>query len=651
MCGITGFLEAGKASAAAKRELLQAMTERLAHRGPNASGYWQSADGTVNLGHRRLSIIDLTPTGAQPMTSADGRYVLTYNGEIYNFNDLRTELLAMGVAFRGTSDTEVLVEAIARWGLDATLPRLNGMFAFALWDERDHVLSLARDRFGEKPLYYCWHQGVFLFGSELKAMRRHPAFKAEIDQDALALYVRFNYVPTPFSIFKDVRKLEAGHLLQVAPAGGPATSRPYWTLYSTVADRELLTMEPDDPALVDMLEETLGRAIRQRMVADVPLGAFLSGGIDSSTAVALMQKYSRRPVKTFTIGFWETNYDEAKDAAAVARHLGTEHHELYLGSPECLDIIARLPRIYDEPFADSSQIPTTLVSEFTRRHVTVALSGDGGDELFGGYNRYFWSARMWPLMQRFSDGARRRMGNLLQRVSPAEWDDVFRFTDWMMPDSLKVRGGGEKLHKLALAMGARTPDDLYRCLVSQWQRPAEVVTVGREPDLASHGTAVPLSLHFVERMMFLDTVTYLPDDILCKVDRASMSTSLEARVPYLDNDVVKLAWQMSLPTKIHRGVGKWPLRQLLKRYVPESLFERPKAGFGIPIGDWLRGPLRGWAENLLEENRLRESGFFNAPVVRRKWTEHLSGRLNNQHALWSVLMFQAWLEESSRDNN
>lgn len=650
MCGITGFLSTADASRAAKLELLQGMTDRLSHRGPDAAACWQSVDGVVNLGHRRLSIIDLTPTGAQPMASADGRYVVSYNGEIYNFNALREELLVAGAVFRGNSDTEVLVEAIARWGLDATLPRLNGMFAFALWDGRDGVLSLARDRLGEKPLYYGWHDGVFLFGSELKAMRHHPAFRAELDPEALTLFMRFNYVPAPFCIFKGVRKLEPGHLLQVSSSRPSATPRPYWTLRSVVENRRPLQLDPRDPALVDLLESKLSEAVRLRMVADVPLGAFLSGGIDSSTVVALMQKHSRRPVKSFTIGFLKSDYDEAQDASAVARHLGTEHHELYLGTSECLEIIARLPRIYDEPFADSSQIPTTLVSEFTRRHVTVALSGDGGDELFGGYNRYFWSARMWPLLKRFPEGMRRRIGALLQRASPAQWDRVFHLTDWMMPDAMRVRGGGEKLHKLALAMGSHTPDDLYRCLVSQWQSPAEVLTSGGEPPTAINSpTAVPGQLHFVERMMFLDAVTYLPDDILCKVDRASMSASLEARVPYLDNDVVELAWQMPLAAKVHRGVGKWPLRQLLKRYVPEELFERPKAGFGIPIGDWLRGPLRPWAEELLSEERLRRTGHFNIALVRAKWSEHQSGRLNNQHALWSVLMFQAWLAESSLD--
>lgn len=650
MCGITGFLTTAAESKEVRLEVLRQMTDRLSHRGPDAGGCWQSADGVANLGHRRLSILDLTPTGSQPMVSADGRFVLSYNGEIYNFHDLRKELESAGGTFRGTSDTEVLLECIARWGVEATLPRLNGMFAFALWDEREGRLSLARDRLGEKPLYYGWHRGVFVFGSELKALRRHPAFQAEIDPDALTLFMRFNYVPAPFCIFRDTYKLEAGHLLQISPTDATATPRPYWTLHSLVAARNPLSMNPRDPAVVNLLEETLGQAVKLRMVADVPLGAFLSGGIDSSTVVALMQKYSRRPVKTFTIGFWNSNYDEARDAAEVARHLGTEHHELYLDSQECIEIIARLPQIYDEPYADSSQIPTTLVSEFTQRHVTVALSGDGGDELFGGYNRYFWSARMWPLLNRCSDGFRRQLGGLLQRVSPAEWDRVLRLTDWMVPGSMRVRGGGEKLHKLALAMGARTPDDLYQCLVSQWQRPTDVLTAGREPSTSiNSATAVPAGLHFVERMMFLDTVTYLPDDILCKVDRASMAASLEARVPFLDNDVVELAWRLPLSTKIHRGVGKWPLRQLLRRYVPEELFERPKAGFGIPIGDWLRGPLRGWAEEMLSESRLSQTGHFNIPLVRQKWQEHQGGRMNNQHALWSVLMFQAWLAESSSE--
>ena len=650
MCGITGFLSPIPVSREVTHEVLRGMTERLRHRGPNAAACWQSADGVVNLGHRRLSIIDLTPTGAQPMISSDGRFVLTYNGEIYNFTDLRKELLAVGVKFRGASDTEVLLEGIAHWGLDTTLPKLNGMFAFALWDERERVLSLARDRFGEKPLYYGWDSGVFLFSSELKAMRHHPAFRGEIEPDALALFMRFNYIPAPFCVFKGIQKLEPGHLLQASPARQSASSRPYWTLRGLVEKREPLTLDPRDPALIDQLEETLGQAVRLRMIADVPLGAFLSGGIDSSTVVALMQKYSSRPVKTFTIGFRESSYNEAEDAAKIARHLGTEHHELYLGSEECLRIIARLPQIYDEPFADSSQIPTTLVSEFTQRHVTVALSGDAGDELFGGYNRYFWSARIWPFLNGVSGPMLRRIGGLLQRVSPAEWDGLFRYTNWLIPNSMRVRGGGEKLHKLAIAMGARSPDDLYRCLVSQWQQPSDVVPAGREPATSiDSAAAVPSRLHFVERMMFLDAITYLPDDILCKVDRASMSTSLEARVPYLDNEVVALAWRMPLSTKIHCGVGKWPLRQLLKRYMPEALFERPKAGFSIPIGDWLRGPLRDWAEDLLSESRLYATGYFNVPLVRRKWTEHLGGRLNNQHALWSVLMFQAWLANLARD--
>jgi asparagine synthase (glutamine-hydrolysing) len=642
MCGITGFLSTA-ATGTTPEDVVCAMTGSLQHRGPDAKASWFNAAREVFLGHTRLSILDLSPTGSQPMSSASGRYTITFNGEIYNFGELRRELQAADVMFRGTSDTEVLVEAVNAWGVTETLPRLNGMFAFAVWDEHERCLWLARDRFGEKPLYYGWHQGVFLFGSELKALTRHPAFERRINYGVLPLYLRFNYVPWPHSIFQNTWKLPPAHVLKVVPGASPPPPQPYWAITSLARNAR----EDANPVeVVDALERHLRRAVKMRMVSDVPLGAFLSGGIDSSTVVAMMQAESTRAVKTFTIGFWEAPYNEADDAARVARHLGTEHHELYVSSRECVGIIARLPEIYDEPFADSSQIPTAIVSEFTRRHVTVALSGDAGDELFGGYNRYFWSARLWPKLRGTPLGVRDVMAKFIGRWTPASWDKFFSLTNRTMPASFRVRGGGEKMHKVAAAMLARSSDELYYSYVSQWQEPSAALTSGTDDhELWRLAAAIPESLHFVERMMFLDLQTYLPSDILCKVDRAAMSVGLETRVPFLDNDLVDFAWSLPLSAKIHKGVGKWPLRCLLKRYLPESSFERPKAGFGIPIGDWLRTSMRDWAESQLSEERLRSDGLFRPDVVRRQWSEHLSGRRNLQHSLWSIIMFQAWLEK------
>lgn len=643
MCGITGFLGNGNQRWEDALTVLQRMTDALRHRGPDADGLWQSADGQVNLGHRRLSIIDLSPTGAQPMVSPDRRYVLIFNGEIYNFPELRRELEAAGQRFRGTSDTEVLLHGIERWGMKATLPRLNGMFAFALWDEQERKLILARDRFGEKPLYYAWQNGVLLFGSELKALMQYPGFRREIAPASVARLMGFGYIGTPESIFADVKKLRSGCFLEASLGEAPGDPQAYWNPREMLTHRAIELAGLSDEETIRRLDAMLRQAVKHRMIADVPLGAFLSGGIDSSTVVALMQAQSGRPVKTFTIGFGESSYNEAHDAARIARHLGTEHQELYLSSAECMEVIARLPQIYDEPFADSSQIPTTLISEFTRQHVTVALSGDAGDEFFGGYNRYFWGQRLWSRFRRFPMGVRLLGRDVILGLSPQFWESAVKLANHALPPRYRVRGGGDKMHKLARVLEARTIDALYLELVadSQWARRA---VAGAEALCSPFEFWADTSkeLRNVERMMFLDQMTYMTDDILCKVDRASMSTSLEVRVPFLDRHLTEFAWSLPLDVKIRGGVGKWPLRQVLKRYVPEVLFERPKMGFGIPVGDWIRGPMREWAEDLLSPSSIADGGWLNARVVRANWADHLSGKRNLVHRLWPVLMFLAW---------
>ena len=639
MCGIAGFKgppdQRGRMEATAR-----AMADTLLHRGPDDAGVWADGETGVAFGHRRLSIVDLSPAGHQPMVSANGSMVLTYNGEVYNAAEIRSELEELGHAFRGHSDTEVIAEGCAEWGVDALTPRLIGMFAFALWDRQSRTLSLVRDRVGIKPLYWGRFGGTVVFASELKAMRAHPAFEGRIDRDAIVSLLRHNYIRGPGSIYQGVAKLAPGHILRIA-ADGTASEHCYWD-FEAIA-RNGMARDDDPEAILAELDTLLRDAVAKRTIADVPLGAFLSGGIDSSTVVALMQAQSTRPVRTFTIGFDEAGYDEAQSAKAVAAHLGTDHTELYVDPGLGRDVIPRLPELFDEPFADASQIPTYLVSQLTRNHVTVALSGDGGDEVFAGYTRYLWADAIWQRLQPLPRGVRGAVAIGLRALPPNAWDSLMS----VVPRRLRPPQAGERIHKIADILPQDSIDTVYRALISQWQDPARGVVGGSEPGgiLFDDGLAARHP-DAIARMQVLDTLTYLPDDILTKVDRASMAASLEARVPLLDHRVIEFAW--SLPRCLHtrNRQGKWLLRQTLNKYVPRELVERPKQGFAVPIGAWLRGPLRDWAEHLLDERRLREDGFFQADAIRRLWDEHQSGRRNRQYQLWGPLMFQAWHDHS-----
>jgi asparagine synthase (glutamine-hydrolysing) len=653
MCGLTGFLNT---HAVTSTELLTTqvipMTNTLHHRGPDDGGIWVDSETGMALGHRRLSIVDLSPQGHQPMFSANGRFVIVFNGEIYNYQTLRDELEKSGAApnWRGHSDTEVMLAAINQWGIENAIKRFVGMFAFALWDRQERVLYLARDRLGEKPLYYGWMGHTFLFGSELKSLRTHPAWRGEIDRNALALLMRYCYIPAPYSIYQGIFKLLPGTVLKLSLAAATQNHSydliPYWSAKEVVEYGVTHPLQASEPEVIQQLDTLLREAVRQQMVADVPLGAFLSGGVDSSTIVALMQAQSSRPVKTFTIGFSEAGYNEAQYAKQVAQHLGTDHTELYVTPEQAMAVIPQLPTLYDEPFADSSQIPTFLVSQLARQHVTVSLSGDAGDELFGGYNRYFWGRNIWKHIGWMPRPMRSFMAKALTVIPPRNWNKIFALLAPVLPNPLKQPAPGDKLHKLAKMLSAIGPEEIYRhSFLSHWNSPTlvadslEPITSLTDPNQNSH------LLDFTQWMMYLDTISYLPDDILVKVDRATMGVSLESRVPFLDHRVVELAWQIPLTMKIRHNQGKWILRQVLYQYVPKALIERPKMGFGIPLDSWLRGPLREWAETLLNSQRLRQEGFFNESLIREKWEEHLAGKRNWQYHLWDVLMFQAWLSE------
>jgi asparagine synthase (glutamine-hydrolysing) len=634
MCGIAGFLDLKRQTGA--DELAAAaigMADALIHRGPDSSGVWCDEATGVALAFRRLAIIDTSAAGNQPMRSGNGRYILIYNGEIYNFRELRRELEETGVAFRGDADSEVLLEGIAAWGVAATLTRLIGMFAFAVWDREQRELWLARDRLGIKPLYYGLCGGLFLFGSELKALRAKDGWRPRLDRDALAGFARFNYVPAPRSIYTGIHKLEAGAYLRYRPGDTPQIQR-YWDMAAVAAQPRRKICDAD---AIDEAEALIGDAVRRRMVADVPLGALLSGGVDSATVVALMQQASTRPVRTFTIGFSQSDFDESGPARAVAAHLGTDHTEIMLTARDARGLIPDLADCYDEPFADSSALPTRLVSAMARRDVTVALSGDGGDETFLGYNRYRAAPAAWRRAQRLPVVLRRAAASTLQGVSTRQWDRLAR----LLPAGLRPALVGDKLHKLAALLGAADCDAVYKQLVSHWRDPQALVPGGRDTPAPVWEASRRID-DFAERMAFLDTTTYLPDDILTKLDRASMSVGLETRVPLLDHRVVEFAWSLPRHLRLRGGESKWLLRQVLYRHVPRALIERPKAGFAVPVAAWLRGPLRDWAEDFLDERRLRADGLFDPAPVRAAWADHLAGRGNHWQGLWGVCMAQAW---------
>ncbi|MBU0800526.1 MAG: asparagine synthase (glutamine-hydrolyzing) [Alphaproteobacteria bacterium] len=640
MCGITGFFDTAKGAERPRLHAIGTAMERaIAHRGPDDSGVWQDPDVPLVLAQRRLAIIDLSPEGHQPKESHSGRYMVVFNGEIYNFPALQQELEAAGVKFRGRSDTEIMLAAFDVWGVNRALQKLSGMFAFALWDRQERLIHFARDRMGKKPLYIGWAGSALVFGSELKALRAHPQFSATVDRRATTMYMRYAYVPPPYSIYQNVWQLPAGCRLTLRLPGVAAGENllpliePYWHHPRKVEEAKQHEVARTDKEAIDGLETVLKEAVRSRMISDVPLGAFLSGGIDSSTIVALMQQVAGQKVKTFAIGFEDKSYDESGHARQVAQHLGTDHHELIVGTKDVLNVIPQLPTMYDEPFADHSQIPTFLVAQMARHHVTVALSGDGGDEMLGGYTRYTAVPSLWDKVGWMPYGARRAMAAGMQSLPVSALNRMAPFYPRF----------GEKMHKAAELLQQRSAQDVYGHLLGNWQEPEQLVIGGAEP-------MIPLTspewqargLSFTESLMYSDLISYLPNDILVKVDRATMAVALEARAPLLDTHVFDYAWSLPMNMKIRDGKGKWVLRELLARYVPRPLFERPKQGFAMPIGDWLRGDLRDWAEDLLSEDRLRRDGLLNVDMVRGVWADHLAGRGSHAIRLWCVLMFQSW---------
>ncbi len=624
------------------------MANALAHRGPDGSGTYADPDAGVGLAHRRLAILDLSDSGAQPMRSGDGRFALIHNGEIYNFLELRRELETIGGPFlpwQSDSDTEVMLAAFATWGVEESLTRFTGMFAFALWDREERTLTLARDRMGEKPLYYGRAGEALVFGSELKALRACPAFDARLDMGALSQFLRFQYVPEPCSIYEGVYKLSPGHLLTIrADDLGSLTPRPYWSMRDTVNSGLSNPFSGSESEAAEHLENLLRGVVKNQMLSDVPLGALLSGGLDSSLVTALMQMESDRPVKSFTIGFSDKAYDESVDAKKVAEHLGTDHTELVVSPEDVLGLVERLPELYDEPFADASQLPTFLVAELTRQHVTVCLTGDGGDETFAGYNRHFWAPAIWDKVAGIPAGLRKVAADGARLVSPRGYDSIFSAVGGLLPKAGQVRMPGHKAHKLADVLAVESREQLYKQLTSTWGDPTNLLAVSEPLSAMDRPETWPHVSDYTRWMQYLDTVTYLPGDILQKVDRATMGVSLESRAPFLDHRVVEFAWRLPLPMLLKGKEGKRILRSILYKHVPRELVERPKMGFGVPLDNWLRGPLANWAGDMLSPARIDAQGLFDSAVITRQLNDHLSGKRDNQYRIWNMLMFQSWFD-------
>lgn len=649
MCGIAGIFRAHGGAGVSLTDSVGRMTDALAHRGPDAGGIWPDTTGMVCLGHRRLSILDLSDAGAQPMHSDCGRFSVTFNGEIYNHLEIRGELEAAGAAsgWKGHSDTETLLCAVRHWGIESALQRFNGMFAFAIWDAREHELTLCRDRFGEKPLFYGWIGGDFVFASELKALSRHPQWSPSIDRRAMTAFMRYSYVPAPWTIWEGVRKLESGSFIIMSPAvssGEFPKPRAYWSMREHVAAGQHQRLN-DPSAATGELERLLSAAVKRQSLSDVPLGAFLSGGIDSTTVVALMQKQSSQPIKTFSIGFAEADFNEAVHARGIAQHLSTDHTEMVVSPTDARNVIPKLAGMFDEPFADSSQIPTHLVAALARRSVTVSLSGDGGDELFGGYNRHVWGARLQSRFGPLPIPVRRLLRRLLGLVSPEPVNSIGQVAGRLLPQRYRILRAGDQLAKIARIVNSNTFNEMYRRLSSIDDDPTLAVIGGSEPQswFTAQMSAIDQTLDPLDRMTLSDALSYLSDDILQKVDRAAMSVSLETRVPFLDKDVAEFSCRVPPDMKVRDGRGKWLVRQVLDRHVPERLIDRPKTGFGVPLDDWLRGPLKPWASDLLSPARLIRQGLFDATRVSQMWSEHCSGR-NHGSWLWNVLMAQAWTD-------
>lgn len=646
MCGFTGFIERNSDNSI---DIVNKMIDKLYHRGPDDKGIWADEKNGIFLAHRRLSILDLSPAGHQPMISHCGRYVIVFNGEIYNHKELRTQLPK--ISWRGHSDTETLLASFSTWGIEETITKAIGMFAIAVWDKKTQTLSLIRDRAGEKPLYYGWQKNTFLFGSELKALRTHPSWLGEIDRQSLALFLRHNYIPAPWTIFSGIFKLLPATILTLSlesikrNPGSLPQPRNYWSFINASIDEDNAVISNNEDECISQLECLLRNTIHNQMLSDVPIGAFLSGGIDSSLIVSLMQKESNLPVKTFSIGFNEDEYNEAQYAKAVAKHLNTEHTDLYVSESDARAIIPDIPCIWDEPFSDSSQIPTLILTKLTKKYVTVALSGDGGDELFGGYVRYFDCLKQYNRLIKIPNSLRFLSSKLLYALPRNFWSAL----DFVTKPILKNRIS-TVFHKIALLFDNLTLEELYRCMVSHWYFPEQLV-INFEPATSNTDISHYLLKSNFERLMLIDFRSYLPDDILVKVDRSAMAVSLETRTPFLDHRIVEFSSKLPISYKIRNGQGKWILKQLLKRHIPCELIDRPKKGFGVPLGKWLRGSLRDWAENLLSEDNLKKDGLFYPEPIRKAWLEHLSGYGKWEYRLWDILMFQAWMENEKSLNH